>query len=84
MLAKQEGVGLGLLDRVEVVALDILNQGDFQQSGAGHLTNKRRNGAQPGEARGPTTTFPDHETKTVPFTGNHYWLNDPVLPYRSR
>ena len=46
IIVEQAAIGLRLLDRVEILALDILEQGDFERLGVAEIADDRRNFVQ--------------------------------------
>jgi hypothetical protein len=52
---------MGLLDRVEVPSLEILNQGHLESHVVRHVANDDRNAAKTGSLRGTPATFASDE-----------------------
>jgi hypothetical protein len=68
-------IGLGFLDRVEVLALDILDQRDFQRLLVAELADDGRNLVQPRPLRRPPTALAGDDLETVAVGPNDDWLD---------
>ena len=72
------------LNRIQILALNVLDQRDLEQPVVRDLLHHHRYFAHPGNSRGTPPALPRHKLKTVPLLPHHEWLNDPVLPDRVR
>jgi hypothetical protein len=82
----ERAVALGLLDRREVGALDILDDGDLEALGVGKLAHQRRHDAQAGGLRGPPAALAgdDLELARVHRGPHQDRLQDPLGAHRGR
>ena len=78
-LACQAGKGARLLDRVQVFALKILDEREFEHLLIGGFTDDHRRLRQPRPLRRPPAAFPGDEFKLVAAFAGDQRLDDPVL-----
>ena len=80
----QAFIGMSGFDRVEVFALDILDQRQFQQQRIGDFLDHHRDFIQTRQFGGSPAAFPGNQLKLALMTPNNQRLNDPVGPNGSR
>jgi hypothetical protein len=68
-------VGLGLLDGIEVLPLDVLDNGHLDHVGIRDLLHHDRHGGEAGQPRGAQTPFPGHQFVSVFVFAHHQRLN---------
>lgn len=77
-LVGQAAVGARLLDRVEVFALDVLDEGELEHVGVVDVADDGRNGLQARLARGPQTPLAGDEFEASPLLPHDDRLHDPL------
>ena len=72
-------VGVGCLDRIEVLPLEVLHEGKFQLVPVGELPDDRGDPIEPGSLRRTQATLPRHQLVAVDRFRHQDGLDDPVL-----
>ena len=80
--AHQVAVGLGLLDRVEILALDVLDQRHFQGPVLGDVLDDHRDVLEPGPLGGPPAPLAGDDLIMVAGIAHHQRLDHPLLADR--
>ena len=75
---------MGLLDRVEVLALKVFNQGHLESHGVRHVSNDNRNAGKTGFLSCTPATFAGDELVAGSDSAYDEWLNDSARLDRSR
>jgi hypothetical protein len=78
-LLNQLPVGRRLLQRVQVLPLQVLHQGQFQHLLGGQVLNDDRHRRQAGQFRRPPAPLPCHQLVTVPLPDDDEGLKDAVV-----
>ena len=78
-LVDELAVGEGGLDRVEVLALEVLDERELELLAVGELADDRRDPVQAGRDRGPEATLAGDELVAVEGLGHEDRLDDAVL-----
>src|SRR5438552_18366200 len=73
----EELVGAGRLDRVEIRALEVLDEGELEPV-LDVVADNGRDGGPSGQSRREHPPVPRDELVGVAFAGYHYWLQDTV------
>ena len=81
-LRQQLLVGLGLVHRVQVLAEQVLDQGELQALTVGRLPKEGRDPFEPGELRGPPPSLAGDELIALALATDDDRLNQPGGPYR--
>src|ERR1700730_14452362 len=77
-LAHQALIGAGFFDRVEILALNILEQGYFERSFIGDFADDRGHTAQAGSLRCAPAAFAGEKLIARSNSPQHQRLNDPA------
>ena len=75
-------VCLALLDRIQLLPLDVFDQGKFEEFFVRHLTDNRRYTAKLSPLRRPPTPFTGDDLVTVVDATNYNRLHNPILADR--
>ena len=78
-LVDQLAVGLGRLERVEVLALEVLDEGELELLAIGELADDRRDAVEAGRLRGAQPPLAGDELVAVDRLGDEDRLEDAVL-----
>ena len=78
-LVDQLAVGMGLLDRIEVLALDVLDEGELELVARRELAHDRRHPLEPGQLRCPDAALAGDELVAVERLGDEDRLDDAVV-----
>ena len=65
-------------DRIEILALDVLDERDLQELVGRDVADDARYGLQPGQAAGLEPALTDDERVAVAGRAHQDWLEDPV------
>ena len=76
IIADQPAIGLGLLDRVEILALDILDERDLERLGVAEVADDRRNFVQPRPLRRPPAPFAGDDLEAMAVRPDDDRLDD--------
>ena len=83
-LLEELSEGLGELDRVEVLTMDVLDEGLAEGLRVVALPDHRGHGRETGELGGPQTPLAGDQLEAVPGLAHHDRLEDPYLADRHR
>ena len=78
-LVDELSVGLRRLERIEVLALEVLDEGELELVAVGELADDRRDAFEAGGLRGPEATLAGDELVAVDRLGHEDRLEDAVL-----
>ena len=78
-LLDELAVGVGRLERVEVLALEVLDEREFELLAIGELAHDRRDAVETGGLRGPQPALAGDELVAVERLGDEDRLEDAVL-----
>src|SRR5260370_41717975 len=70
------------LDRIQVLALNVLNERNLEESVVRDFLNHRRYFLQPGDLGRPPASFTGHKLISCAAQPHYQWLNDPMLHNR--
>jgi hypothetical protein len=77
-IGRQLFEGYGYLDGIEVLALDVFNQGDFKEAVVMDVSDDDGHLLQPGEAGGPPTALTGNEMVLFADLPDDEGLDDPI------
>src|SRR5262249_57545740 len=83
----EPAVGVRLIDRIEVLALDVFDERHLEQRSflpGDDLADDDRHAQEAGLLRSAPTTLAGDDVKAITASPHHNWLNDAVRLNRSR